>query len=642
MLAHYIVLAGKELSNFARFKAYRDNGWGDSQISFGSDCCVLPLLCDIPTGGENVFDNPVADDAPWYNSSIGDSQFFGGFLATKIDGLGSVITADSGNGVTGGWVGSQREGLRTLTITGVLQAQSCCGLQYGLRWLESSIRGTGGCFGDGCDGSDMFLYDCPPSEDDLLNLTSEQILNKYLRKMFGIKYLKGVEVLSTEGSCCGNNCGGLMAVVQFTLGVEKSGIYTLPKMGETLNLVEECFCALSECVECSGGPTKIVEVETNKTRLPIRVKDDGSWCPIGWTFDEYDIDDGTNYLDVSDISSTRRPYYISVKYDGSWSTMGWDANIDTDYCLLDVQIGEICSDPNQPTEQGCSAVSGVENRQLPIDLTVNNSGGGVWAADGWVHNPADFVPTLSELVLNLDCDDCFENGLESAEINVNDDGSWNFMNGLQVSDLWRFDSLSIIGFSSGTYLKQVEVAVNELVPPCYENVESIDLSLPSVEDCYCEPIIYSQQCHIIDLAATGELKNYVVSQLTAVEDLENVSFEIFYSRYNNFPDPCGDDVISRSYWHCKTACAGWHAAKLYAGMVVDYDSALSDLSIHGGRFESSKWLGLDGFASFGDCGYVVVRVKAQCKDFDTLGNNGVTPNLSFNVGTVAEYNLGIS
>jgi hypothetical protein len=640
MLSQYIVFDSVELSNFGRFKFYRDNGFGDTQLQIGDDCCVLPLNCDMPEDG--IYVDPVTDDAPWYSPSVEESGLFGGFLATRVDGLDSVLKAESGDSVDGGYVGQPRRGLRTLTITGVLQAQSCCGLQYGADWLEQQLLG-GDCSTIACDGATMFLYNCPPSKEDLDTLTDDEIMDKYLRAFYGCKLLGGVKILSTEGSCCGNNCGGMIAVIQFTIGVEKPGIYSKPLMlADGLQLGDDCFCALAQCSTCASAPTKIVEITTNKTRLPIRVKDDGSWCPIGWTFDEYNIDDGTNYLDVSEIDATRQPYYIRVNYDGSWSTIGWDATTDTDFCLLDVQIAQICSDPDAPTVQGCTSVSSLANRDLPIMLNVANSGGGSWSPVGWANNPADFPPDFSNLTLDLDCDKCFEAGTENTVIDVSSDGTWDFTQNFAHKDLWRFSTLDILGFEAGTYQKQIEVSVNELVPPCYENVEPIDISLPKVEDCYCEPPIYSQQCYTIDLSTTGKLNNNIVSQLTAISDLSNVSLEIFYFRYNNFPDPCSDDEASQNFWHCQTACAGWHAAKLYAGMVVDYDSALNDLSIHGGRFVSSKWLGLDGYASFGDCGYVVVRVKAQCEGFDTAGENGIPPILSFNVGVVSETGIGIN
>lgn len=210
-------LNGEEIVNDARTLAYLAAGFGPKrmQILGGCACSRIRELieCDsLP------YASPVADPAPWYDSSVPESADFAGFLTTEFEGMGSTYTRAAVDKVTGGaTLGRLRPQARTMHWKGFLFGRSDCAVRYGLSWLAANLKGTG-CV---CGGEDLDILVCcpelkssPPVSgcDGLAPIAKPDACPPFtqpdaFRQLKNVGLIAGPTILSQRRVGCAASCG---------------------------------------------------------------------------------------------------------------------------------------------------------------------------------------------------------------------------------------------------------------------------------------------------------------------------------------------------------------------------------------------------------------------------------------------------
>ena len=188
----YVKFGSCELVNNVRTKTYYDNSCLlGKNIRVGDCVCPgLPLICDPGSGVDGAYTHVASDPAPWFNAQEPESLNFLGFFATEILGWESTGTREVYQTTYGSETSPVLTAGRTLTFRGWLVADECCGLQYGLRWLERMLDKQ--C---NCGSADLQLFDCCPpfneGDDPLL------VRKKFLRYLFDVLELETPHHLTT-------------------------------------------------------------------------------------------------------------------------------------------------------------------------------------------------------------------------------------------------------------------------------------------------------------------------------------------------------------------------------------------------------------------------------------------------------------
>lgn len=216
----FLCLAGVEISNSARVEAYMANGVKPGTMVMKAGC-ACPDLRQIL--GDDPYTRPDLDKVPpeWVDPNVPESYDFAGFLITDIEGLDTaprtrVVTNRLGDGAV---IGRATLGPRTITVTGLLIGSSCCGIDYGMRWLSSALNGSIGCGGSTCGGDDLtYLTCCPDVCEDAPDFVSyEQCAEPYWRTLREVALIEGPTPTRYVGGACAccNTCPA--REVQFTL-----------------------------------------------------------------------------------------------------------------------------------------------------------------------------------------------------------------------------------------------------------------------------------------------------------------------------------------------------------------------------------------------------------------------------------------
>lgn len=199
-----LVLGGNEIANNARTTAYAQSGIKPHTMKVGGcDCPGLAAML-----GDAPYTNPVDDDAPWYDPAVPASANFAGLLITSIDGLrvAPVQRSRTDRVGPGAVIGRRRLGPRTIVVRGVLIGSSCCGIEYGMRWLTAALDGGLGCSSSAatCAADDLcYLVCCPSCE-----VADETCLADHYRTLKDVAMIAEPTVISEIGGACpcGNGC----------------------------------------------------------------------------------------------------------------------------------------------------------------------------------------------------------------------------------------------------------------------------------------------------------------------------------------------------------------------------------------------------------------------------------------------------
>lgn len=222
-LLDYFTLGGVEIANAVRLNAYLKAEAVGSPLSQAA-VCVCPTLTAEMLGDEPYVD-PAADEAPWYDPAVPESEDFAGFLVLSMEGIDEYPVARSvTNAITGGGVlGPARVLPRTIVVTGILLGSTCCGVEYGLHWLTEALQG---CAGNQCDGDCMEVYACCPDEE-MTELCWKESHRRTLRR---VALVDGPRVIERVGDGCtaGGECssGADILTVEFTLVAATPWLWT--------------------------------------------------------------------------------------------------------------------------------------------------------------------------------------------------------------------------------------------------------------------------------------------------------------------------------------------------------------------------------------------------------------------------------
>lgn len=234
-MAHtgYLCLGGTEIVNQQRVCTYAQNGWKPAGMTV--ECCNAcgPEIA-LGLGETQVYSNPGTDKAPWFAASEPESFDFGGFYVLSMDGLGpgaySRTSTARANG-QGNLFGPAIQASPAIVVTGLLMARTCCGAQFGLRWLANVLKGS--CGAD-CDGDDLTFLECCPEwcEDAPEFVSYEDCLTPYLRTLKGVALISGPTITGRIGSACECSCsscdGGKLLQVTFTLSAGQPCVFREP------------------------------------------------------------------------------------------------------------------------------------------------------------------------------------------------------------------------------------------------------------------------------------------------------------------------------------------------------------------------------------------------------------------------------
>lgn len=215
MLNDYASVGGIEVWNTSRLQAYLTNI--GSPFTTGPEICSCDSLTPAVLGETfPAYQTPALDPAPWYDVDTPHSAEYLGFLPLSVAGVDDNPRGRSvSNAVGGGGVfGPVRELPRTITVTGVIVASTCCGAEYGLHFLSEVLSG---CTGNACDGDCFEMYSCCPDP----GMTADQFNADYRRTFRRTALVSGPTVVRRQGNgnCSSGGCsaGGDLITVEFVL-----------------------------------------------------------------------------------------------------------------------------------------------------------------------------------------------------------------------------------------------------------------------------------------------------------------------------------------------------------------------------------------------------------------------------------------
>lgn len=179
MYSAYGYFAGTEIWNHERLVSYMV---GNVALGYkglkGPNTSVNPncfcgnahcLYCDQGAGENGSYTTPALDQAPWYDPDEPGSTEFAGLFVEDITGFDGTVARDTTDGaISGTSLGPLRLKGRCLTVTGWLRAKTCCGAEYGLRWLQEALLGNNFC--NNCSLSDLYMLKCCPPDDDTCHI----------------------------------------------------------------------------------------------------------------------------------------------------------------------------------------------------------------------------------------------------------------------------------------------------------------------------------------------------------------------------------------------------------------------------------------------------------------------------------------
>lgn len=259
---NYLCLGGVEIVNMSRTSQLIAAGFGPPGITCGGDCAPCPDL-DKGLGVTGGY-NPV--DSPWFDSAEPDSADFAGLLVTSVTGLGPGAFSRSvtPNANIGATLGQGVQAAPLIVVTGLLMAATCCGMDFGLRWLRSALKG--GCTQKSlCAGDDLTFLNCAVdfSDEDCGPVDFVAELAPYYRTFKNAALVSGPTITQTIPRGCPDcyECG--ITEVSFTLAAADPCVYREPVTivsSEMFTEVTSTDCVVwvdnttgdAECSDCPG------------------------------------------------------------------------------------------------------------------------------------------------------------------------------------------------------------------------------------------------------------------------------------------------------------------------------------------------------------------------------------------------------
>lgn len=189
--------------------------WGAPYTVTADDCDAAKRVLDGPNEGaiRNFFIGSAPDwGQVWWHDGTDASKEFLGCLITKVEGLdGNHVTRTPSayfGGLGGGTLGPLNASHRTLKFTAMMFAQTCAGMDHGMRALTSALRGN---------GTDLYtieVWNCCPDVSAPFNVSAD---GRY--KIVNAGVVRGpVEVDRPTDTCT-------FQIVEFEIGSESPWLY---------------------------------------------------------------------------------------------------------------------------------------------------------------------------------------------------------------------------------------------------------------------------------------------------------------------------------------------------------------------------------------------------------------------------------
>jgi hypothetical protein len=232
-----------EIVNSSRTFSYMQNGIKPPSLTLYGDCGCSNLRQLIDCG-EDPYETPATDPAPWWDATIPESYDFAGFMPVEFNGLSSIVTRNVTEVISGGGVlGRLRFPPRTLTWRGFLIGKTCCATAYGLRWLTQQLLQTS--CDSSCQGFDLTILICCPDNADSCNDVNDPMSDAAWRDLKNVGLLNGPTILSERKTDCGCGCSSITEI-EFSLVAGQSQLYKEPII-------------ICDCVNFPTAPVECVE-----------------------------------------------------------------------------------------------------------------------------------------------------------------------------------------------------------------------------------------------------------------------------------------------------------------------------------------------------------------------------------------------
>lgn len=643
MYKGYLVYGTTEIANNARTYAYQMAGCIQDGTIFMRDPGAenLPLIVDDP----GTYSTPSNDLAPWYDPAYPESADAAGVWIESISGFDKLGSRDITPTVDGSIASRRNLSPKTLTVTAWLGGSTCCSTQYLYRWLQSKLMERDCNTGE--EVSQLSLYDCCPTDSQVSGLTDEQIIEEYLRVGYRVKVVSDLEKVEEHGTCCDSLDCSTNIRVQWTFLLENPRFYRNVNLcADEVPWPTDIECMQVNCDPCPTETTVELPLTLQKTRLPIAVNADGTYCTLGWTpgSTQDDLIPENSWVDVATVEEQSEPLFINLSYNKTWDARNWDPTT-IDICSADIQIGIVCEDTDYAgLGEHCTNVASQPQR-LGITLTTTDSSGGTWEEyGGWSLGVNEaFPPEGAELYVHKDCA-CVETETE-AQITLNPDLTW---------DPYGFTytgSLPPVGYSGirvrrqapGTYKALVTLPESE----AFSGMRGITAPDPyvGISPAYCQPLEWVQDCCKIEFTSGVERAEPYLEFYSGSDFLYN--FKADFYALESADDTCLCDLSDPeaiANWLCREPIYSVQfGTAIPSESTVVFDPRDRSISIHrGGRtYDASSFAsGLNGatpyFIEFPDCFGVCVVVSAEVHLDELPANDSY-----FSVGHVPFTYVGI-
>jgi hypothetical protein len=242
----WLCIGGSEIINSSRTAQMIAAGHGPEGVEC-RNCAPCPDL-DTALGFPGGYS---PGSSPWYDPSEPDSIEFAGLLVTSITGLepGAFVRPVTEAAGVGAVIGQGRQSAPQIVVTGILMASTCCGAEYGLRWLRQALRRA--CApGNGCGGEDLLFLSCEPKfpDEDCGPVDYAALLEPYYRTFKGAALIGGPTITQIIPRACPecHDCG--LTEISFTLSAADPCMYhTAVVVADSVVFV--CEDTSTECIE---------------------------------------------------------------------------------------------------------------------------------------------------------------------------------------------------------------------------------------------------------------------------------------------------------------------------------------------------------------------------------------------------------
>lgn len=239
----YLCLGGTPLINTGQLQQFLGIGMGPE----GLECRDFEWCSDLNTAlGFATGYNPA--ESAWYDPAEPESANFAGLLVTSITGLepGDFVRPVVEKAGIGAILGQGRQNAPQITVTALLMASTCEGMEFGYRWLRKALKGS--CMPNtACAGDDLVFLSAMPNFPDLDCGASDYAayLVKYFRTFKGAALVDGPKINSIVARGCPScyDCG--IYEVIFTLSAADPCMYRDPVTildGAGFTLFEDTDC----------------------------------------------------------------------------------------------------------------------------------------------------------------------------------------------------------------------------------------------------------------------------------------------------------------------------------------------------------------------------------------------------------------